>query len=70
MMTRHDKVALAVSWWKMISGGQGHLSSDGSPLPWQESVPTAPADLGDAVQDIPPPLLARTSDQVDEEWVE
>ena len=128
MMTRHDEVALAVSWWKMISGGQGHLGSDGSPLPWQESVPTAPADLadaydfaairalvdeqahreaglrelleilgvtplmivyedfirgyeqtvrrvldylglGNAVQDIPPPLLARTSDQVDEEWV-
>ncbi len=129
MMTRRNKVRLAVSWWKSICGGQGHLSQDGSPLPWQERVPTVPADLADAydfeaikalsfeaiqreaelqelheelgvsplvvvyedfiqdydqtiigvldylglgglVAEIPRPLLSRTSNHVDEEWVD
>ena len=128
VMTRRNKIRLAVSWWKSISGGQGHLSQDGSPLPWQNMVPTAPADLAgaydfkaikalvfeaarreaglqellaelqvsplsvtyedfvanyeqtvqgvldhlglhDSVSETPPPLLARTSDYVNEEWV-
>ena len=48
VMTRRNKIRLAVSWWKSISGGQGHLSQDGSLLPWQDMTPTAPADLADA----------------------
>jgi trehalose 2-sulfotransferase len=128
VMTRQNKIQLAVSWWKSISGAPGHLSRDGSPLPWQDNVPPVPADLVhaynfdaikalvlEAVQreagiqdllthlgaspfsityedfvadyeqtvldvlvylgldgigcDIPPPLLSRTSDHVNDDWV-
>ncbi len=48
VMSRQDKVRLAVSWWKSICGGLGHRSQDGSPLPWQETVPPVPTDLEDA----------------------
>lgn len=48
VMTRRNKFRLAVSWWKSIKGGPGHLSQDGNRLPWQEGVPSAPADLVDA----------------------
>ncbi len=47
VMTRRNKYRLAVSWWKSIKGGPGHLSRDGTPLPWQDSVPSAPDDLAD-----------------------
>lgn len=126
--TRRDKIRLAVSWWKSISGGPGHLSLDGSALPWQMSTPEIPADLPNAynfnairslvleavrreagiqglmqefgvsplsvtyedfvanyeetietvlgfigqrdlVAKIPPPLLSRTADHVNEAWV-
>jgi len=128
VMTRRNKIRLAVSWWKSISGGAGHLSQDGSPLPWQQTLPTPPDDLEsrydfhaitslmlecvrreaalqelfdelgvtplavtyedfianydetvrrvlahigvEAVTDIPPPLLAPTSDDVNQVWVE
>jgi LPS sulfotransferase NodH len=45
VMTRRNKIRLAVSWWKSINGGPGHLSQQGRPLPWQEIIPTAPDDL-------------------------
>ena len=48
VMTRRDKVRLAVSWWKAINGGPGHLSQDGTTLPWQDEIPKAPVDLEDA----------------------
>ena len=48
VMTRRDKVRLAVSWWKAINGGPGHLSRDGGALPWQDAIPKAPVDLEDA----------------------
>ncbi len=44
-MTRRNKFRLAVSWWKSINGGPGHLSRDGAPLPWQDSVPSSPSSL-------------------------
>ncbi len=127
-MTRRDKIRLGVSWWKSISGGPGHLSRDGTLLPWQESHPSTPVDIESrysfeaieslilecvsreaAIQElleelqviplaityedfvanyertirqalshiglepadveIPPPLLAKTSDEVNETWV-
>lgn len=127
VMTRRNKIRLAVSWWKSIQGGPGHLSQDGSPLPWQRSVPRTPGDLVNAynfraikalmleavrreahlqelltelgalplsityedlvlgyestvrdllrylgldarVPEIPPPLLAHTSDEVNDDW--
>ena len=129
VMTRRNKFRLAVSWWKSINGAPGHLSHDGSPLPWRDSVPTTPAELADcydfeaikalvlesvereagiqdllselqvspftvtyedfvadydgtvrevltflgligSVSEIPPPLVARTSDGVNEEWLD
>lgn len=128
VMTRRNRLRLAISWWKSIKGGPGHLSQDGAPLPWQESVPHVPVDLvdsydfraisnlvlesvereagiqellhslsatpmtvvyedfvadyestvrsvlsflglGDDVPVIPAPLLARTSDDVNENWL-
>lgn len=48
VMTRRNRFRLAVSWWKAIQGGPGHLSQDGTPLRWQESVPSAPDDLADS----------------------
>jgi LPS sulfotransferase NodH len=129
VMTRRDKNRLAVSWWKSINGGPGHVSQDGTPLPWQDDVPSTPAglaecydfeairalitevgqreagiqdllselqvppltityedfvadydetvrdvleflDLNNSVSEIPPPLLATTSDDVNEQWLQ
>lgn len=129
VMTRRDKNRLAVSWWKLINGGPGHLSKDGTPLPWQENLPEKPVGLtksydfeaikalviesvqreagiqdllselrvspltiayedfaadyagtvwdvlvflglNDSVSEIPSPLLACTSDDVNEEWLQ
>lgn len=48
VMTRRNKIRLAVSWWKSISGGLSHRSSDGALLPWQDEVAAAPPGLVDA----------------------
>jgi trehalose 2-sulfotransferase len=48
VMTRRNKFRLAVSWWKSIKGGPGHVSQDGRRLPWQKSLPSAPSNLADS----------------------
>ncbi len=48
VMTRRNKFRLAISWWKSIQGGPWHLSQDGAPLRWQESVPSSPSNLADS----------------------
>ena len=128
VMTRRNKIRLAVSWWKAICGGRYHQSRSGAPLPWQDRLTAEPDDLVDAydfaaikrlvfevvereaalqellselevsplsvtyedfiadyeqtirrvlaflglgqlVSEVPPPLLARTSDDVNDRWV-
>lgn len=46
--TRRNKFRLAISWWKSICGGPGHLSADDLPLPWQTVTPASPDRLEQA----------------------